>query len=89
MQRKLVGSIKVSPADVRRFYANYSTDSIPYIPVQVEVQLIRVDPIIPQQEIDDIKARLREYTDRINNGEAEFSTLAFVFRRSRIGSQRR
>ena len=23
MQRKLVGSIKVSPADVRRFYANY------------------------------------------------------------------
>ena len=79
MQRKLVGSIKVSPADVRRFYANYSTDSIPYIPVQVEVQLIRVDPIIPQQEIDDIKARLREYTDRINNGEAEFSTLAIFY----------
>ena len=79
MQRKLVGSIKVSPADVRRFYANYSTDSIPYIPVQVEVQLIRVDPIIPQQEIDDIKARLREYTDRINNGEAEFSTLAILY----------
>ena len=57
MQRKLVAEVKVSPADVRRFYASYSTDSLPYIPVQVEVQLIRVDPLIPQQEIDDIKAK--------------------------------
>ena len=79
MQRKLVGSIKVSPADVRRFYANYSTDSIPYIPVQVEVQLIRVDPIIPQQEIDNIKARLREYSERVTKGETEFSTLAILY----------
>ena len=88
MQRKLVGSIKVSPADVRRFYANYSTDSIPYIPVQVEVQLIRVDPLIPQQEIDDIKARLREYTDRINNGEAEFSTLAILYSEDPVSARR-
>lgn len=88
MQRKLVGNIKVSPADVRRFYANYSTDSIPYIPVQVEVQLIRVDPLIPQQEIDDIKARLREYTDRINNGEAEFSTLAILYSEDPVSARR-
>lgn len=79
MQRKLVEGLKVSPADVRRFYATYSTDSLPYIPVQVEVQLIRVDPLIPQQEIDDIKARLREYSERITSGEAEFSTLAILY----------
>ena len=79
MQNKLVKNVKVTPADVRRFYANYPADSIPYIPVQVEVQLIQVNPLIPQQEIDDIKARLREYSDRVTRGEVEFSTLAVLY----------
>lgn len=88
MQRKLVEGLKVSPADVRRFYATYSTDSLPYIPVQVEVQLIRVDPLIPQQEIDDIKARLREYSERITSGEAEFSTLAILYSEDPVSARR-
>ena len=88
MQRKLVAEVKVSPADVRRFYASYSTDSLPYIPVQVEVQLIRVDPLIPQQEIDDIKARLREYSERITSGEAEFSTLAILYSEDPMSARR-
>ena len=79
MQNKLVKDIKITPADVRRFYANYPSDSIPYIPVQVEVQIIRVNPLIPQQEIDDIKARLREYSDRVTRGDVEFSTLAVLY----------
>ena len=79
MQNKLVKDIKVTPADVRRFYANYPSDSLPYIPVQVEVQIIRVNPFIPQQEIDDIKARLREYSDRVTRGDVEFSTLAVLY----------
>ena len=88
MQRKLVEGLKVSPADVRRFYTTYSTDSLPYIPVQVEVQLIRVDPLIPQQEIDDIKARLREYSERITSGEAEFSTLAILYSEDPVSARR-
>lgn len=88
MQRKLIGGIKISPADVRRFYANFPADSIPYIPVQVEVQLIRVDPLIPQQEIDDIKARLREYTERITSGEADFSTLAILYSEDPVSARR-
>ena len=79
MQNKLVQDIKITPADVRRFYANYPNDSLPYVPVQVEVQIIRVNPFIPQQEIDDIKARLREYSDRVTRGDVEFSTLAVLY----------
>ena len=79
MQNKLVQDIKITPADVRRFYANYPSDSLPYVPVQVEVQIIRVNPFIPQQEIDDIKARLREYSDRVTRGDVEFSTLAVLY----------
>lgn len=79
MQRKLVGEIKLTPSEVRRFYSNLSSDSIPFIPAQVEVQIITMKPVIPQEEIDNIKSRLREYTERVNKGESEFSTLAILY----------
>ena len=79
MQRELLKDVKVTPAEVRRYYKNLSSDSIPYIPTQVEVQLITIEPKIPEEEIDRVKARLREYTDRINSGETSFSTLARLY----------
>lgn len=79
MQRKLVKDIKITPSEVRRFYSALPSDSIPYIPTQVEVQIITINPKIPQQEIDNIKARLREYSERVTKGETEFSTLAILY----------
>ncbi|MBP8783715.1 MAG: peptidylprolyl isomerase, partial [Paludibacter sp.] len=35
MQQKLVGDIKSTPADVRRFFNNLPEDSIPMVPAQV------------------------------------------------------
>lgn len=79
MKKALVKDIKITPSDVRRYFSNLPADSIPYIPTQVEVQILSVKPRIPQQEIDNIKSRLREYTDRINKGDADFSTLAIMY----------
>jgi len=79
MQQKLVGEIKVTPAEVRRYFKNIPQDSIPYIPTQVEVQIITLQPKIPIAEIEDVKKKLREYTDRINKGEMDFSTLALLY----------
>ena len=79
MQRELMKDVKVTPAEVRRYFKNLSSDSIPYIPTQVEVQLITIEPKIPEEEIDRVKARLREFTDRINSGETSFSTLARLY----------
>lgn len=76
---ELTKSVKPTPSDVRKFYANLSQDSIPYIPMQVEVQMIKLNPIIPQQEIDDVKARLRDYANQVNTGQSEFSTLAILY----------
>ncbi|WP_455590413.1 peptidylprolyl isomerase [Bacteroides sp.] len=79
MQQKLVGEIKVTPAEVRRYFKDLPQDSIPYVPTQVEVQIITQQPKIPVSEIEDVKKRLREYTDRINKGEMDFSTLALLY----------
>lgn len=79
VQHNLTKDVKVTPSDVRKFYSNLPADSIPYVPMQVETQIIEINPKIPEQEIEDVKARLRDYADRVNRGEAEFSTLAIMY----------
>ena len=79
MQKKIVGDIKVTPAQVRRYFKDLPPDSIPYVTTQVEVQIITLEPKIPQEEIDRVKGQLREYTDRINSGNTQFSTLARLY----------
>ncbi|MBR5613220.1 MAG: peptidylprolyl isomerase, partial [Bacteroidaceae bacterium] len=62
MQQKIIGDVKLVPADVRRYFKNLPQDSIPYVPTQVEVQIITVEPKIPQEEIERVKKTLRDYT---------------------------
>jgi peptidyl-prolyl cis-trans isomerase SurA len=40
------------------------------------MEIITWEPVISLTEIDDIKSRLREYTEQITTGKREFSTLA-------------
>jgi len=79
VQSDLTKNVKATPADVRKYYNSLSKDSLPYIPMQVETQIITINPVIPQQEIDEVKARLRDYAHQINSGEREFSTLAILY----------
>ena len=79
VQNDLTKNVKATPAEVRRFYNGLPKDSLPFIPMQVEVQIITVNPVIPQQEIDEVKARLRDYANQVNSGEREFSTLAILY----------
>lgn len=79
MQRKIVGDIKLVPADVRRFFNKLPQDSIPYVPTQVEVQIVTFEPKIPQTEIERVKKTLRDYTERVESGEISFGTLAKLY----------
>lgn len=79
VQNNLTKDVKATPADVRKYYNELPKDSLPYIPKEVEVEIITINPIIPQQEIDEVKARLRDYAKKVNNGEADFSTLAILY----------
>ena len=79
MQKKLVGDIKITPAEVRKYFKELPQDSVPFIPTQVEVQIITQQPKIPIAEIDDVKKRLREYSDRVTLGDTPFSSLAILY----------
>ena len=79
MKEQLVKDIAVSPADVRAYFKNVPKDSIPYVPTDVEVEIITKTPKVSQEEINRIKDELRDYTDRINKGETSFSSLARLY----------
>jgi Parvulin-like peptidyl-prolyl isomerase len=88
MQRKLVGEIKLTPSEVRKFFNELSKDSLPIIPTTVEVQIITMEPKIPIEETDAIKARLRDFTDQIIKGEKEFSTIARLYSEDKESARR-
>ncbi|MDY6240880.1 MAG: peptidylprolyl isomerase [Prevotella sp.] len=79
MRQKLVEDIKVSPADVRAYFRNLPEDSIPYVPTEVEVEILVNAPRIKQSEINRVKDELRNFTDRVNKGETTFATLARLY----------
>ena len=79
MQQKLTSNIKPTPAEIRRFYLELPPDSIPMMPAQVEVQILSFEPPVPVEETERIKQRLREFTERVQSGNADFSMLARLY----------
>lgn len=79
VQQSLTKNLKVTPGAVRKYFDQLPKDSVPFVPMQVEVQLLSVNPVIPREEIEAVKERLRDFTDRVNKGESEFSTLAILY----------
>lgn len=79
MKMKLVEDISVTPADVRRYFSNMPQDSLPYVPTEVEVQIVTLTPRIDPEEINRVKDELREYTERVTKGETTFQALARLY----------
>ncbi|MBQ1797458.1 MAG: peptidylprolyl isomerase [Prevotella sp.] len=79
MRKKLVENVKVTPADVRRYFNSVPQDSLPIIPTTVEVQIITNEPRVPVEEINKVKDELRDYTERVQSGRTSFATLARLY----------
>lgn len=85
-QIKLARDVKATPAEVREYFKNVPADSLPFIPTQVEVQIITTVPQVARAEVERIEQRLRDFAARVNSGETDFSTLAKFY--SEDGSAR-
>ena len=78
-QHKIVGEVKPTPAELRRFYSKLPSDSIPSVPEQVEIQIISIQPKIRKEAIDKVTEKLHSYQERVEKGESSFSTLAILY----------
>lgn len=86
VQRKIAQDVKATPAEVRDYFSKMPEDSLPFIPTQVEVQIVTSVPKVSRAEVERIEGQLREFARRVNSGEADFSTLAKFY--SEDGSAR-
>ena len=86
VKSNLTSKISATPAEVREFFKNTPTDSLPFIPTQVEVQIITSQPKVSRQEVERVEARLRDFAQSVNSGASDFSTLAKLY--SEDGSAR-
>jgi len=78
VKRGLIGNVTVTPSDVRQYFKSLPVDSIPMTPAEVEVEILTVEPKFSEEEVNAIKDRLRDFTERINKGD-NFSTLAVMY----------
>ena len=79
VRRNLTKDVKATPAEVRRHYKNMPEDSLPFIPTQVEVQILVQHPRITREEIERVKEQLRGWSERVTSGATSFSALARMF----------
>ena len=79
VRRSLTKDVKATPAEVRRHYKNMPEDSLPFIPTQVEVQILVQHPKITREEIERVKEQLRGWSERVTSGTTSFSALGRMF----------
>lgn len=78
MQGKIVDKVQVTPSEVRYHFRNMKKEDIPVIEPQVEYAQITLFPPVSLEEENRIKARLREFKKRVEEGE-NFATLAVLY----------
>ncbi len=87
MQQDIIGNVRVTPAEVRRFFNNIPEDQIPLIPSQVQIRQIVKYPEFSEAENFRVRQRLNEIRQRIIDGES-FTTMAVLYSQD-PGSARR
>lgn len=87
VRSNIVKDIKVTPSQVRKYFKDIPEDSIPFVPTKVEVQIITREPELTTEEIERVKAELRDYTERVNSGSTQFSTLALMYSEDKGSAQ--
>jgi peptidyl-prolyl cis-trans isomerase SurA len=78
VRQEITKDIDVTPMEIRRFFRETPKDSLPPMPPQYEYQKISITPRISQEEIDRVKAKLRDFQNQIRDGR-DFATLAVLY----------
>ena len=78
MRLEIIGSISVTPSEVKSFYKNLSEDSIPYVNSELEIDQIVLYPSTSEEAIYKVREKLLDIRERIINGE-RFATLAVLY----------
>lgn len=79
MQMTIGQDIKVTPAEVNKFYQNLPKDSLPLIDTEIEIQQILIYPKSTPEQVKEVKDKLLSFKKQIEKGERKFETLAILY----------
>jgi len=78
MQAKIIAKVTATPSEVRQFFRQLPSKDVPEIGSQMEYAQISILPAITEQQDLEVKAKLRDFKKRIENGD-NFATLAIMY----------
>jgi len=78
MQQTISGNVKITPAEVRKFFNSIPKDSLPYIPSEVEVGHIVKKGMVTREQKEKLRQQLLDLKARAEKGE-DFAMLAQVY----------
>lgn len=78
MQTELTADMKVSPAEVRKFFKNIPRDSLPYFSTEVTVGQIVKKPVAGDEQEEKVRRTLLEIKGQLLKG-ASFADLARLY----------
>ncbi|MGG7661614.1 foldase protein PrsA [Dyadobacter sp. BHUBP1] len=78
MQQTISGNVKITPAEVRKFFNSIPKDSLPYIPSEVEVGHIVKKGTVTREQKEKLKQQLLDLKARAEKGE-DFAMLAQIY----------
>ncbi len=87
MENRITSDVSVTPQEVRSCYKSFPKDSLPIINTEFEIEQLSIFPKIEETEVLRIKDQLREFKNRVANGES-FATLAVLYSEDRGSAMR-
>lgn len=79
MQGKIMENIKITPAEVKKFYDKVPVDSLPFYPAIVEIGEIVIDPPVSKEMDDYARAEIEKIRNQIVNEGKSFETMAGIY----------
>lgn len=79
MKNQLLSNIKITPAEVKRFFDKIPADSLPYFPATVEIGQIVVDPPVSGEMDLQARTKLEEIRKAIVSEGKDFETYATMY----------
>jgi peptidyl-prolyl cis-trans isomerase SurA len=78
VEYQITENVKVTPAEVTKFFNELPADSLPMMPEKYEISEIVIQPVISEEERDRVRTQLAELRERVLKGES-FSMLATLY----------
>ncbi|MBQ6741677.1 MAG: peptidylprolyl isomerase [Bacteroidales bacterium] len=78
VEYQITEDVKVTPAEVTKFFNDLPADSLPMMPEKYEISEIVIQPVISEAERDRVRSKLAELRERVIKGES-FSMLATLY----------